>query len=46
MAYEINDFKTGHYFLFEATSNEEANKEFERIARINENVIRHIIIKL
>ncbi len=46
MAYEINDYKTGHYFLFEANSNEDANKEFERIARINENVIRDIIIKL
>ncbi len=46
LAYEINDFQNGHYFLFEVDSNAEANSEFERLAKINENVIRHIIIKL
>ena len=46
LAYEIKKFKTGYYFLFiiEAENNE-AIKEFERVALINENIIRHLIVK-
>ena len=46
LAYEINKFKTGYYFLFVIeTENSDAIKEFDRVALINENVIRHLIVK-
>lgn len=47
LAYEIQKYKTGYYFLYviEAEDNE-ATKEFDRIALINENVIRHLIVKV
>ncbi len=46
-AYEIAKFKSGFYFLFnvECTDNA-AIKEFDRLALISEDVIRHLIIKL
>ncbi len=46
LAYQIEDFKKGHYYVLEVNSTHEANQEFDRIAKINENVIRHIIISL
>lgn len=46
LAYEIKGFKTGYYFLFniEAT-NADAINEFDRLALISEDVIRHLIIR-
>ena len=46
-AYEIKKFKSGYYYLYniESTSTD-ATKEFDRVARINENVIRHLVLKL
>ena len=46
-AYEINKMKSGYYYLYniEATS-ADATKEFERVARIDENVVRHLVLKL
>ena len=46
LAYEIKKHKTGYYFLINVESNNDAIKEFDRVALINENVIRHIVIKL
>ncbi len=47
LAYEINKFKLGYYYLYNIESNDDkAIKEFDRIARINENIIRHLIINL
>ena len=47
LAYEIKKYKTGYYFLFIVeTENLEATKEFERISRINENIIRHIVVRV
>ncbi len=46
LAYEIEDFKKGHYYLFNVNSTHEINLEFDRLVKINENVIRHIIIAL
>ena len=47
LAYEINHLKTGHYFLCLVESNDDkATKEFDRLCRINPNVIRHLITKL
>ena len=46
LAYEINKFTTGYYFLFVVEANSEAEKEFNRVARINESLLRHIIVKV
>lgn len=47
LAYEMNKYKTGYYFLFVIeTENLAATKEFDRISRINENIIRHIVVKV
>ena len=47
LAYEIKKFKTGYYYLYNIESDSDAAiKEFDRIAKINENVIRHLIINL
>ena len=45
LAYEINKHKTG-YFLINVESDAEAIKEFDRLATISEELIRHIIVKL
>lgn len=47
LAYEIKNYKTGYYFLFVVeTSNNTATSEFDRLALINEDIIRHLIIKV
>ena len=46
LAYEINKYKTGYYFLYVIESeNDDAVKEFDRVALINENIIRHLIVR-
>lgn len=47
LAYEINKFKSGSYFLFVVESeNDEATKEFDRLARISNDIIRHLIKRI
>ena len=46
LAYEINKFKTGYYYLFVVEANATAVKEFDRIVRINESLLRHLIVKV
>ena len=46
LAYEINKFSTGYYYLFVVEANADAVKEFDRVARINENLLRHLIVKV
>ncbi len=46
LAYEIKKFKTGYYFLFVVEADSTAVSEFDRIAKINENILRHLIIKV
>lgn len=47
LAYEINKYKNGYYFFFLIeTKDASAVKEFERVALINENVIRHLVVKV
>lgn len=47
LAYEINSYKSGYYFLIVIESEDsKAQAEFDRIALINENIIRHLIIKV
>ena len=46
LAYEINKFKTGYYYLFVVESDSSAVKEFDRVARINESLLRHLVVKV
>lgn len=46
LAYEINKFKTGYYYLFVVEATAEAVAEFDRVVRINESLLRHLIIKV
>ena len=46
LAYEINKVNTGFYYLFVVEASKEAVAEFDRVARINENVIRHLVLKM
>lgn len=46
LAYEINKMKTGYYFLYVVETTTEVINEFERVARINENILRHLTIKV
>lgn len=45
LAYEIKKYKNGYYFLFVVEGSHEAIKEFDRLAGINENILRHLIIR-
>ena len=47
LAYEINKYKTGYYFLFTIeTEDLTATKEFERVSLISENILRHLIVRI
>jgi len=45
LSYEINDFRKGYYFIINTKATKEAIDEFDRLARISEDIIRYIIIK-
>ena len=46
-AYEIKGFKSGFYYLYNIDSNsDKAVKEFDRIAAIDENVVRHLVLNI
>lgn len=46
-AYEIKGFKSGFYFLYNIDSNTDAAvKEFSRIASIEENIIRYLVLNV
>ena len=44
LAYEIKKFNTGYYYLFIVEASKESEEEFNRVARINENSLRHLIV--
>ena len=46
LAYEIRKFNTGYYYLFVVEANADAEQEFSRVARINESLLRHLIVKV
>ena len=44
LAYEIKKFKSGYYFLFEIEAEDDkATSEFNRLALISSDVIRHLL---
>ena len=47
LAYEIKKFKSGYYYLVNLESNDDkAIKEFDRLALISNDIIRHLITKV
>ena len=42
-AYPINKLTKGYYVVIKVTTDEETLKEFTRLAKINPNVVRHLI---
>ncbi|WP_307346183.1 30S ribosomal protein S6 [Metabacillus malikii] len=45
LAYEINDFRDGYYMLLQVNAEAAAVQEFDRLAKISEDIIRHIVVK-
>ena len=45
LAYEVKKFNNGSYFLFKVTGEPAAVKEFDRVANISEDIIRHLVVK-
>ncbi len=45
LAYPINKEVSGFYYLMNVDATHEAIQEFDRKLRINENILRHLILK-
>lgn len=45
LAYEIKDYAKGYYVVIDTTTAPDNIKEFERLSRINANVLRHLTIR-
>ncbi|MCD8510950.1 MAG: 30S ribosomal protein S6 [Bacillus sp. (in: Bacteria)] len=45
LAYEINDFREGYYVLLHVMAPSAAIDEFNRLIKINENVLRTLVVK-
>ena len=46
LAYEINDFKEGFYNIVRIkTDNNKSTDEFQRLAKIHDDIIRYIVIR-
>ena len=46
-AYEIKGFKSGFYYLYNIeTSKETTVKEFDRVASLDESIVRHLILNI
>ncbi|BAC15435.1 30S ribosomal protein S6 [Oceanobacillus iheyensis] len=45
LAYEINDYRDGYYVIINFRGSEEAINEFDRLAKFNDDIIRHMAIK-
>ncbi|MCQ8786341.1 30S ribosomal protein S6 [Streptococcus suis] len=47
LAYEIKNFREGLYHIVNVeANNDEALKEFDRLSKINGDILRHMIVKL
>ena len=47
LAYDIKGHKSGYYYLYEiSSSDDKAQKEFDRLANLSEDIVRHMIIRL
>ena len=45
LAYEINDLKDGYYVLITFEAEAAVVKELDRVMRITEGILRHMIVK-
>ncbi len=45
LAYEIKKVNKGHYIILKVEASVAALNEFERLALIDNNIIRHIVVK-
>ena len=46
LAYEIKKFKSGYYYVYNIEAKDDkATKEFDRLALISKDVIRHLIVR-
>lgn len=45
LAYEIKKVNKGHYMILNIEANNDAIKEFDRLALIDTNLLRHIVVK-
>ena len=46
LAYEINDLREGSYVVMQYRSTGVASQELERLLKLNEDVLRHLVIAL
>ena len=46
LAYEIDDLREGFYQLVKVNAGTEAIDEFTRLANINEDIIRHMAVRI
>jgi small subunit ribosomal protein S6 len=45
LAYPIEDFTKGYYVVMNVNSSNEARDEFDRLVKISEDIIRHIVVR-
>ncbi len=45
LAYEIEDFREGFYQIVKVNADSKAIDEYNRLANINEDIIRHIAVR-
>ena len=46
LAYEIKEFKSGYYYVYNIEADDDkAIREFDRLALISKDIIRHLITK-
>ncbi len=45
LAYEIKDLNKGYYLILDVTTSVDNINEFDRISKINNNVLRHLVIR-
>ena len=46
LAYEINDLREGNYVVMQFRSSAEASKELERLLKLDEDVMRALVLRL
>lgn len=45
LAYEINDLKEGYYIVVKFEAENESINELDRVAKITDQVIRHMVVR-
>ncbi|PAT02452.1 30S ribosomal protein S6 [Candidatus Izimaplasma bacterium ZiA1] len=45
LAYEIDKHRKGYYVVLDVVASDEARNEFDRVVKIKEDTIRHLILR-